>query len=280
MRLWSRTAFPLRTVTACAVGAYLSAPFAHADDPTPPMSGGYTNVIAIPVSDPAVESIAGALFKPSGAGPFPAVIYMSGCAGLGTRGERALQKTVIVHLLSKGVATLIVDPFTPRNEMAGVCIKVNPTTFPELARRGGSDVWAAVNVLKEMADIDPNKIFLQGYSWGAVSSLFAVDRKNPVKHHTKIAGVIAYYPRCYEGVDPSVPTLVMIGDQDDWTPVRACQAVAGKPNLEVVVYSKQTHGFVLPGMDGYFLGHHLVYDEESTRDAEQRADGFMAAHMK
>jgi dienelactone hydrolase len=141
------------------------------------MSGGYTNVIAIPVGDPAVESIAGALFKPSGAGPFPAVIYMSGCAGLGTRGERALQKTVIAHLLSKGVATLIVDPFTPRNEMAGVCTKVNPTTFPELARRGGSDVWAAVNVLKAMADIDPNKIFLQGYSWGAVSSLFAVDRK-------------------------------------------------------------------------------------------------------
>jgi hypothetical protein len=24
----------------------------------------------------------------------------------------------------------------------------------------------------------------------------------------------------------------------------------------------------------------MVYDEKATRDAEQRADGFMAAHMK
>lgn len=33
-----------------------------ASDQALPMSGGYTNVIAIPVSDPAVKSIAGALF--------------------------------------------------------------------------------------------------------------------------------------------------------------------------------------------------------------------------
>ena len=129
MRLWPPRAFPLRAATACAVGVYLSAPFAYAGGPTPPMSGGYTDVIAIPVSDPAVVSIAGALFKPSGAGPFPAVIYMSGCAGLGPRGERALQKTVIAHLLAKGVATLIVDPFTPRNEIAGVCA---PRSTPQL----------------------------------------------------------------------------------------------------------------------------------------------------
>ena len=44
--------------------------------------GGYTNVIPIPVDDPATKAIAGALFKPDGAGPFPAVVYMSGCEGL------------------------------------------------------------------------------------------------------------------------------------------------------------------------------------------------------
>src|SRR5271157_461210 len=36
---------------------------------TPPMGGGYTNVIAIPVDDPQVKAIAGALFKPTGTGP-------------------------------------------------------------------------------------------------------------------------------------------------------------------------------------------------------------------
>ena len=48
----------------------------------PPMAGEYTNVIPIPVDDPATKAIAGALFKPDGAGPFPAVVYMSGCEGL------------------------------------------------------------------------------------------------------------------------------------------------------------------------------------------------------
>lgn len=192
----------------------------------------------------------------------------------------ALQKELIDHHTSEGIATLIVDPFTPRHEMEGVCAKVSAETIVELGRRGGNDAWAAVAVLKAMHDIDPSRIFLQGYSFGAISSLFAVDTNNSVKHDTKIAGVIAYYPFCYQGVDPSVPTLVLIGDKDDWTPAAACQAVKGKPNLEVVIYPGDTHGFAIPGENGYFLGHHIVYDEKAAQDAKQRADAFMAAHMK
>ena len=39
---------------------------------TPPMGGGYTNVIPIPVpeNDPQVKAVAGALFKPDGGGRF------------------------------------------------------------------------------------------------------------------------------------------------------------------------------------------------------------------
>lgn len=29
-----------------------------------------------------------------------------------------------------------------------------------------------------------------------------------------------------------------------------------------------------------FLGHHLVYDEKATQDAQQRADAFIATHLK
>ena len=49
---------------------------------SPPMGGGYTNVIAIPVDDPKTKAISGALFKPEDAGPFPAVIVMPTCAGV------------------------------------------------------------------------------------------------------------------------------------------------------------------------------------------------------
>jgi dienelactone hydrolase len=57
------------------------------------MGGGYQNVIPIPVDDPATKNIAGALFKPTGAGPFPALVYMSGCGGLNNNpAEMSLEK--------------------------------------------------------------------------------------------------------------------------------------------------------------------------------------------
>jgi len=93
----------------------------------PPIGGGYKNVIPIPVDDTTTKTIAGALFKPSGAGPFPGVVFMTGCGGLNEGVETAMEKTVIDHLLAKGVATLLVDPFTPRNEPEGICARICPT---------------------------------------------------------------------------------------------------------------------------------------------------------
>jgi len=246
----------------------------------PPMGGGYTDVIPIPVNDPATKAIAGALIKPVGAGPFPAVLYVSGCGGINYPADRAQQKAAIDHLLSKGVATLVIDPFTPRNEPQGVCANLDEKHAAEYFKRGGNDVLAALNVLGAMPEIDTKHIFLQGYSYGAISSLVAIERKNAA-NHAKIAGVVAYYPYCYDGVDPSVPVLVMIGEKDDWTPAAKCQAVTGKTDFDVVVYPGDTHAFTTPfekPLD--YLGHHFVYDEKSTQDAQQRADAFMAAHMK
>ena len=152
---------------------------------TPPMGGGYQNVIPIPVDDPTTKKIAGALFKPAGTGPFPAIVYMSGCGGLNNPPEMVLERTVIDHLLAKGVATFVVDPFTPRNEPEGVCANLNEKTFAQYATRGGNDAVAALKVVKAMPDIDPNRVFLQGYSFGAISSLFATDTNTPGTHDAK-----------------------------------------------------------------------------------------------
>src|SRR5271166_3155482 len=84
---------------------------------------------------------------------------MSGCAGLTYPSEFVLERTVIDHLLAKGVATLIVDPFTPRNEPEGVCAKLNKDTFGQYATRGGNDAVAALKDVKAMPDIDPNRVF-------------------------------------------------------------------------------------------------------------------------
>jgi hypothetical protein len=74
--LWEDAMKPLilaAAVTAiglsCATGLQ-----AQTGDQIPPIAGGYTNVTAIPVKDPAIKAISGALFKPAGPGPFPAVV--------------------------------------------------------------------------------------------------------------------------------------------------------------------------------------------------------------
>ena len=249
------------------------------DQTPPPIGGGYTDMTAIPVNDPAIKAIGGALFKPPGAGPFPAVVYMQGCSGIDGPLLRAVNKTTTDHLLAKGVAILIVDPFTPRKESGGVCANLGDRekAIPYFSR-GSNDILGALKVLEAMPDIDTKHIFLQGYSYGAIASLFATETKNSA-NHAKVAGVIAYYPFCYDGVDPSVPVLVLIGEKDDWTPAAKCQAVKGKTNFEVVVYPGATHVFNEPSEKPRdFLGHHLVYDEKATQDALQRADAFMAAH--
>jgi dienelactone hydrolase len=61
---------------------------------------------------------------------------------------------------------------------------------------GSKDALAALKALRATPDIDPNRIFLQGYSWGATASLALVNTANPARGDAKIAGVIAYYPGC------------------------------------------------------------------------------------
>jgi dienelactone hydrolase len=249
----------------------------------PPIGGEYTNAISIPVDDPTTKNISGALFKPPGAGPFPAVVYMSGCIGLSYPPEMALERAVIDHLLAKGVATFIVDPFTPRNEQMGICAEfgnLNDKTDRQLryVTRGGNDAVAAVKVLKAMPEIDPKRIFLLGYSYGATSLLFATDVKTPGAHDTQIAGVIAFYPYCYDNVVPSPPTLALIGEKDRWVSVGMCQAVKGNPNFDVVVYPGASHGFALAMVQPWVV--HNVFDEKAALDAQQRTDAFMDAQMK
>ncbi len=56
-----------------------------------------------------------------------------------------------------------------------------------------------------MPEIDAKHIFLVGFSLGVYSSLLATDSKSAASRAAATAGVIAYYPVCYDGIDPSVP---------------------------------------------------------------------------
>ncbi len=268
----------LISVAAVAIAAAGSVAVSVSAAQTPPMGGGYTNVIPIPVDDP-VMAIAGALFKPEGAGPFPVVIYLGGCAPIGGADDAALEKAVVDHNRSKGFATLIVDSFTPRHIVHGVCDRLhNPVWYGVRA----ADAHAAKDALAGMPDIDAKRIFLVGYDHGGLATLLAADAVTSATHKAKFAGAVAYYPYCGFGCGCafSVPTLIMVGDQDDVAPADRCRSVKGKPNAEVVIYPGAAHAFATPGIDKVLNGHRLVYDAKAAEDAQARADAFMEAHMK
>ena len=253
--------------------------------PTPSARALPANAMTIPVDDPAVKSIEGTLFKPAGAGPFPAVVYVFGCWDPGITPEIAMQRIAKDHLVGNGVAVLIVDPLAPRGArtMEDYCAAITPDTLADYASRGARNALAAVKALKSTPGIDPNRVFLQGYAFGADAALFAVDRNAPARRDpaTTVAGIVAYYPLCTGKMDPAVPTLMIVGEKDDWMPAAACHAMAkDKPGVELVDYPGETHAFAMPYTPAEYQGHRMQYDERAAKDADQRADAFMAAHMK
>lgn len=268
-------------VTLAALALMATAPLAGAQTP-PPIGGGFPNAMAIPVEDPA-KAIAGALIKPQGSGPFPTVIYLPGCGSNDWPAPHAMAMKTIEHLASKGVATFFVDSFSARGEKDGVCGALGDLDDPKaraLAARGGSDALAALQVVRTLPEVDAKHVFLMGYSYGGTAALMAMDSSKPAGQRAGVAGVIGYYPYCFDGADPAVPVLAMVGDQDNWTPAAKCQALSGKSGFGLVVYPGVHHAFTYDfGKPLDMLGHHMAYDAKATADAQDRADAFITAHL-
>ena len=201
----------MATVAVAGVAAALVVRPSVSAAQTPPMGGGYTNVIPIPVpeNDPQVKAIAGALFKPEGKGPFPAIIYMSGCAGLSIPPDMAQQKAVIDHYVAQGKAVLILNSLTPRGTPNEVCDR---TAEMSIYMHRADDAYSAQKALAAMPDIDGKRIFLQGYSHGANAATLAVNPKVVQEHGGNVfAGVIAYYPYCVNDMAFAAPTIILDG---------------------------------------------------------------------
>lgn len=100
-------------------------------------------------------------------------------------------------------------------------------------------------------------------------------------HRRHFHAAVAFYPWCQgrSGV-MTVPTLILIGAEDDWTPAPSCQHLmadrAGKgAPLKVIVYPDATHAFNYSDRSRLNFGHHLAYDPEATADAWEKVREFL-----
>jgi len=202
----------------------------------------------------AVERIPVTLFKPEGPGPFPAVIIMHDCSGLGPRSSGAPDRWAR-ELVGEGYVILIPDSFTTRGYPDGVC--GNGLLVPPEVRAG--DTYAAVRYLEANPDIASDRIGTIGYSHGGWTVLAALDRgvaewaRSAAGAQHGFAAGVAFYPECGYGAwlaayRTTAPLLILAGEIDDWTLSAPCQSLAdgassqGQP-VSIKIYAGARHGF-------------------------------------
>ena len=165
------------------------------------------------------------LWRPAGAGPFPAVLVMHSCAGIADN-----ERSWAGRLVGWGYAALVVDSFGPRGQR-NICERTD--FIPATVR--AQDAFNAAIYLRTLPDILPDRIGVMGFSHGGSTTLFAaIGEAIPVDRGGRpFQAAVAYYPGCSGGtiVSPfATDVLILIGKDDDWTLTDLCiKTVASGP---------------------------------------------------
>lgn len=217
----------------------------------------------------------GYLARPGLEGPYPAVVVLHGCGGIS--GHAA---GIADRLRAWGYVALVVDSFGSRG-IVNHC----DSPFPDQA----FDAYAALHYLAGLEIVDPTRVAVLGQSLGGSAVLYAVDRDLAAQYfNNRFRAAIAYYPTCAIAFAATMtaPTLILIGEADDWTPAEPCRTVAaharpGSAPIAVTAYPGVFHGFdvaqLVPGTR--YRGHRLEYDEPAANDAEAKVRDFLATYL-
>ncbi len=230
---------------------------------------------SVPFVKPDVQFVSGdgktqlrALFrKPTGSGPFPAIVLLHGCGGLGRRGKLSSRhRAWMTHLVNAGYATLMIDSATPRG-VSGTCRGGSSRKI--MYRDRPKDAYAGLQFLQSQPDIRADRIGLMGWSQGGGITLLTIEQKSfgrpdpPPVHDFKAA--VSFYPgMCTERRQSkpftntprgqwstNIPLIVLHGSADNWTLPKPCQAFVqaaqarGQP-VSFRLYAGARHSFDTP----------------------------------
>jgi dienelactone hydrolase len=170
--------------------------------------------------------------RPDGAGPHPAVIFLSGCDGFTPSIAPRLYDRRADQFRALGHIVVFADYLGRR----GLKTCAGPVTHDDAAR----DLVAAATWVKSQPGVDRARVSAVGWSYGGRAVLVAL-AKQPV-----VARAIVFYPDC-RALEPwtsPVPVLMLLGGDDTMTPAQPCQdAVKKATSVRVVVYPGAMHAF-------------------------------------
>jgi dienelactone hydrolase len=235
----------MRSLTALIVAAALCGPAAAAA-PAP-----------VEIAANGVK-LKGFIYRPEGNGPFPAIVGLHNCEGLAGSGTplSARYSDWGERLMARGFVVLFPDSFGSRG-MGAQCSAGQRSMRSGRERVGDAD--AARHWLQEQKYVAPDRVSLIGWANGAVAALWTVRPRVANKKDAKpdFRSAVAFSPGCRRLRDTAwsarLPTLVLIGAKDDWTPASACeQMVAGargrSARASIVVYPGAHHDFDHPDL--------------------------------
>lgn len=208
--------------------------------------------VRIPAPDGT--ALVGHWMPKAGGGYGPAVVALHGCSGLYDRTGTAFDQRYpdyVARLHQAGFHVLLPDSFGSRGRGSICTVASKERSITVETRRG--DALAAVDWLASRPDVDPRRIVMLGWSHGATTTLSALNATRPA-HARDVVAAIVFYPGCSallkEPFDLRVPTLMLLGEKDDWTPPERCVRLVerlwqAQPTAEVElhVYSDSHHGF-------------------------------------
>lgn len=205
--------------------------------------------IDIPLSSGVLHA---QLYKPEGAGPFPTVIALHGCGGLGGHSDPVLPRyrDWAERLLKAGNAVLLPDSYGSR-ELGPQC-RVKESHV-KARRERVADIAASRAWLMKQSWVARDRVSLIGWANGASALLWAVRPQSAARDvGPDFRAAIAFYPDCRIsaglGWSARVPTLVLIGANDDVASPPSCRQMVdgarGRSALaRIVVYPGAYHDF-------------------------------------
>lgn len=222
------------------------------------------------------QDLPATLWKPDGDGPFPAVVMLHDCSGLGAHSSGAPGRWANL-LAAKGYVVIMPDSYGPRGYPDGICTARGDQRLPTTAAfPRAADAYAAIAYLRALAYVDGQHVGVMGGSAGGAATLAAMvepggrDAMLAEEKRAGFAAGVALYPACAvrygawaehrafrdrgpvteaDGVyRPIAPLLILVGEKDDWTPAAPCQALAARAQalglpVSIKVYPDAHHSF-------------------------------------
>jgi dienelactone hydrolase len=224
------------------------------------------------------------IFRPAGAGRFPAVVQFHGCGGVFDN-----QRVWARVFRDAGFVGVVVDSNGPRGlSSADVC-----GGRALLGGERAGDVLVALDRVRSLPFVDPQRIILAGWSHGSwsIMDLLAMRPPEELPYNLAempdggldgIAGLIFVYPYCgfptrSEPWPNRHRTFFLLAGVDSVAPTAQCMELVGALRAK----GHNVRVTSLEGIDHAFdervhgNGSHLVYDAEATHRAHLESLEFL-----